>query len=61
MKNIYLTESMNKTEKLIATKEFLKDYIEEVDNSDIIYVRYTCAETSEMYKLILEILNLNEN
>lgn len=56
LKDFYLTDSMNKAEKLTATKEFLKDYIKEVDNSDINYIRYTCAETSEMYKIILELL-----
>jgi len=61
MKNFYLTDSMNKEEKIEATKEFLKDYIDEVENSDLNYVKFNCAETVEMYKLLLEVLNRYEN
>ena len=49
---------MDRSEKIIAIKEFLNDYINEVENSDSDYVKLTCAETVEMYKIILQIMNL---
>jgi len=58
LKNFYLTDSMNKSEKINATKEFLNDYIDEVENSDSDYVKLNCGEAVEMYKLLLELINL---
>jgi len=58
VKNFYLTDSMSRTEKIEAIKEFLNDYINEVENSDSDYVKFNCAETVEMYKIILQIMSL---
>jgi len=58
MKNFYLTDSMDRSEKIIAIKEFLNDYINEVENSDSDYVKFNCEETVEIYKIILQVMNL---